>query len=408
MIIKQIKGEDFLPLCLYQTNKIEMGEAEIIETNMLGKDAHSLAREFDMSTSLRPNVTRIVYHGSISLPPDENLTNDQFKEIGTEFLEKMGFDNNQYFIVRHYDSEHPHIHIITSRIKLDGKIVSDKWDFRRAEKLAREFEVRYGLKQIKNSNEVERKALSKGIVENFKRTGKIPSKIQLQEIVSDSIENSKSTNEFITNINKHGANVVFHHSENRIFGVSFELEGVAFKASQLGKSFSWNQLKNKINYEHEREFKSIIETNGRGAQKDSRGPSESIADYKSSKYRRFEKPANPDSRTNGKYSKFSKERDIASKRQADRFSDLNKSSREDHRGSTKSTEQIDKNETKSGIQNLLNSISHRSGFEPGNVLATLHNGTGLTGNASEMDSLEHEQNREKMKKRKKRKPRISN
>ena len=108
MIIKQIKGENFTPLCIYQFQKIDKKEAEIIDSNMLGDSALSLSREFNISADQRPNLKKTVYHASLSIHPEEKLTNNQFRKIGKEFLQKMGFDNNQYLMVRHYDSKHPH------------------------------------------------------------------------------------------------------------------------------------------------------------------------------------------------------------------------------------------------------------------------------------------------------------
>lgn len=58
MIIKQIKGENFAPLCVYQFQKIDKKEAEIIDSNMLGDSALSLAREFQISADQRPNLKK--------------------------------------------------------------------------------------------------------------------------------------------------------------------------------------------------------------------------------------------------------------------------------------------------------------------------------------------------------------
>jgi len=46
----------------------------------------------------------------------------------------MEFDENQYVIYRHTDTEHDHIHIIANRIRvIDGSAVSDSWNYRRSD-----------------------------------------------------------------------------------------------------------------------------------------------------------------------------------------------------------------------------------------------------------------------------------
>ncbi|MDH8062052.1 relaxase, partial [Klebsiella pneumoniae] len=39
----------------------------------------------------------------------------------------------------------------------------------------------------------------------------------------------------------------------RMNGFSFEYNGIVFKASQLGKGYSWAELQNKIDYQAERD-----------------------------------------------------------------------------------------------------------------------------------------------------------
>ncbi len=377
MIIKQIKGENFTPLCIYQFQKIDKKEAKIIDSNMLGDSALSLSREFNISTDQRPNLKKIVYHASLSIHPEEKLTNNQFRKIGKEFLQKMGFGNNQFLMVRHYDAEHPHIHIISSRVKLNGEVVSDKWDYRRAEKLAREFEKKYNLKEVQNSTETEKKALSKGIIENFKRTGNLPVKSQLQEVVSSSLEDSNNIRDLITKVNENGANIIFHHSDKKIFGLSFELDGVAFKASQLGKAYSWNKIKTKLKYDHEREFKSIIQTNGRGAETNLRPAGGQVAPNQLEKYRGAKQLFDSDSKINYKVDKLTQERISINKRESVRLQDATEQSQKYDRTSGTDSKQNEQDKEQSKDQNIPDSNLSRSIVESINVLGSIFYGDQL-------------------------------
>ncbi len=102
MIGKQAKGKGFRGLLEYLESK---EEAEIIGSNMLGSDARSLAAEFKVSRQLNPRLNKAVYHCSLSLPHHENLSNKQWLSFCQDYLEGMGFDDNQYVIYRHSDLE---------------------------------------------------------------------------------------------------------------------------------------------------------------------------------------------------------------------------------------------------------------------------------------------------------------
>lgn len=122
MIGKQIKGRSFSKLLAYLLGK---EGARVIGSNMEGSNPRELAAEFRFSERLNPRVQRVVYHASLSLPPEEHLEDDEWGAIAQKYLHTMGFDMNQYVVVRHTDREHDHAHIVANRIRLDGTTVSD-------------------------------------------------------------------------------------------------------------------------------------------------------------------------------------------------------------------------------------------------------------------------------------------
>ncbi|WP_431193590.1 relaxase/mobilization nuclease domain-containing protein [Trichocoleus desertorum] len=77
--------------------------------NTEGTTPQELAAEFQFSQQLNPRVNRVVYHASLSLTHSEHLENDIWHEIAKKYLQAMGFDMNQYAVVRHRDRDHAHI-----------------------------------------------------------------------------------------------------------------------------------------------------------------------------------------------------------------------------------------------------------------------------------------------------------
>lgn len=253
MIAKQVKGSGFRGVLNYMDAKVKDGVGELIYSNMLSDNPRGLAKEFGMIRSFKPNVSKSVYHCALSINPEEQLTNEQFCELASEYLDEMGFSNSQYVIYRHTDRDHPHIHIVANRINLDGAVVSDKWDYKRSEEIVRRLEQKYELKQTVSSDKSKASSLSKGQVEKFRRTGEVPIKAQLQVIVNSALEDSATLQEFCDKVKEYGADVELHtNSNDKVYGVSFELDGIAMKGSSLGRAYSLNKIIKQINQNNER------------------------------------------------------------------------------------------------------------------------------------------------------------
>lgn len=150
MIVKSIKGKGFRGLLDYvltgSIDGTDQQRAVVIGGNMAGTTARELAAEFGALRKLRPQLGKAVAHFSLSLPPSERDVSDEgFRSIAERFLLGMDYDHVPYLIVRHHDTEHAHIHIVASRVRTDGSVVSDKNDFHKAQTLSREIEVEFDL-----------------------------------------------------------------------------------------------------------------------------------------------------------------------------------------------------------------------------------------------------------------------
>jgi len=160
MIGKISKGTSFRGALDYLETKVDEGKGERIGGNMYGMDSRQLSTEFGISRSLRPNLSRAVFHASLNLAPGETATNEEFQKMAEIYLKEMGFSDCQYVVYRHFDREHQHIHLVISRITLEGDVVSEKGDFGRSEKIMRKLEHEFGLSQVIDSSQAKNKQLS--------------------------------------------------------------------------------------------------------------------------------------------------------------------------------------------------------------------------------------------------------
>lgn len=268
MIAKSVKGKGFRGALEYDLTK-EQGR--VIDKNMAGKSPRELAAEFGEIRKLRPNLGRAVLHVSLSAAPTEKLTDEQWREIGKRYMDGMGLEKNQFVITRHTDTEHEHIHILANRIRFDGSVTSDSQDYKRQETIMRELERDYGLQRVAPSSEAKRKAPTKGEIECGIRTGQPSARQQLQQLADSAAKDCGSFTAYQERLEAAGVELVpvVQLEGAKLSGLSYRLDGVTMKGSDLGKSYSAAGLaKRGVTYEQDRDFaavRSSIERDARRA-----------------------------------------------------------------------------------------------------------------------------------------------
>ena len=258
MIAKAIKGRGFRYALEYLLS--ESKDGRIIDSNMSNRTPRGLAKEFGVIRKLRPNLGKAVLHVSLSAAPGEHLTDDQWREIGTRYLRKMGFTDNQYVMVRHKDTEHEHIHILANRITHAGDVVSDSQDYKRQEAVMREIEKSYRLQRVQPSSEAQRKAPTRGEIQRGLRTGQPSAKQVLQRLCDAAAKNCHSFTEYLERLEAAGVEVipVVQQSGAHISGLSYRLDGTIMKGSDLGRSYTAAGIQKKgITYEQDRDFPAV-------------------------------------------------------------------------------------------------------------------------------------------------------
>lgn len=257
MIAKMSKGKGFRGALNYDLNK-EKGA--IISTNMAGKNARELAAEFGEIRKLRPNLGRAVMHVSLSAALGEKLSDEKWQGIGQRYLRGMGFNDNQFVMTRHTDTEHEHIHILANRITLGGEVVSDGQDWKRQENIMREIERDFGLQRVAPSAEAERRAPTKGEVEQHARTGQPSARQQLQQLCDGAAKGCTSFSEYQERLEELGVELVpvAQLQGAKLSGLSYRLDGVTMKGSDLGKSYTAAGIQKRgISYEQDRDFEAV-------------------------------------------------------------------------------------------------------------------------------------------------------
>lgn len=139
MIAKIMKGSDFKGVVYYILN--DGKGTQIIDSDCLFLENNdTIAQGFTGQARMNPRVTKAVGHIALSFSKEDEprLDNASLVRIAREYMEKMGIRNTQYIIGRHFDKEHPHVHIAYNRIDNNGKTISDRNDRFRSERICKE------------------------------------------------------------------------------------------------------------------------------------------------------------------------------------------------------------------------------------------------------------------------------
>ncbi|HBU6538339.1 TPA: relaxase/mobilization nuclease domain-containing protein [Citrobacter freundii] len=235
----------------------------VIGCNMDGSNAGELIAEFNATKALRPDLAKPVWHNSLRLPKNEALTDAQWSEIADDYMSRMGFSETHLrCYVLHDDAAGQHIHIIASRIELSsGKLYLGKNENLISTRIIQDLEQDYQLTRTKGPKASPaapsptpklKKSRNEMMIE--KRTGELCPKGFIQNALNELLDTRQSITDFVQQLVAQNIRPIPNiASTGRMNGFSFEYNGIAFKASQLGKGYSWSALQSRIDYQQERD-----------------------------------------------------------------------------------------------------------------------------------------------------------
>ncbi|HDR1999134.1 TPA: relaxase/mobilization nuclease domain-containing protein [Escherichia coli] len=217
-----------------------------------------LTDEFKIVSSFRQDIKKPVFHAFLSLPKNEHLTDEQWQEIAKDYLKEMNIDieKHQYICVRHNDTDQDHIHIVANRVGLDGSVWLGQHSAFNTIAACERLEIKHNLTitQGLKGQKSEVSAPTKNEIEMALRTGEKPARLVLQASLQAAMTGKPDLETFVERLQAVGIEPRFNvASTGNVAGVSFSVNDIAFKGSQLGKKYSWNTIKGKVKYDKNRD-----------------------------------------------------------------------------------------------------------------------------------------------------------
>lgn len=215
------------------------------------KDSNSIIKSFVVQSELNARVTKPVGHISLdfSVQDKEKLSNDFMCKVADEYLNKMGILNTQFVIVRHYDKEHPHIHIVFNRVNDLGKTISNKNDRYRSEKICKELTLKYKLYYAKGKENVK--------VHRLKEPDK--TKYEIYNCLKEIVPKCKNWIQLETKLKDKGITINYkcRGKTNVVQGISFTKNRLKYNGSKIDRQFSYSKIKYQLEQNKLQEYISL-------------------------------------------------------------------------------------------------------------------------------------------------------
>lgn len=253
MIGKITKGKSFSGCIKYILDK-EKGTKLLDAQGVRLKSNESIIQSFVMQAKLRPTLAKGVGHIALSFSAEDKvkLTDELMVKVAREYLQKMGIKDTQYIIARHFDKEHPHIHICFNRVDNQGKTISDKNDRHRNTKICRELTEKHGLYIASGKEQVK--------AHRLKEPDK--TKYEVYNTIKDTLPKCKNWEDLTKILQKQGIETQFKYKgqSDEKQGVIFNKGEYSFNGSKVDRLFSYSKIDYQLKQNSQEQSKTISQS----------------------------------------------------------------------------------------------------------------------------------------------------
>ncbi len=119
-------GHSIQRIFYYNESKVKEGVAECIGAGNYPVDVEKLSTTMKLNrllkqTALNENVTRNSVHISLNFDAaDAALSREKLMQIADAYMQGIGFSEQPYLVYQHHDAGHPHIHLVSIKVRADG------------------------------------------------------------------------------------------------------------------------------------------------------------------------------------------------------------------------------------------------------------------------------------------------
>lgn len=254
IIAKIVKGSNFRGVVNYILDK-EKDSKILVCDGLFSENKYKIVMSFEAQSGINPRVTKPVGHIALAFSREDEhrLTDRTMAGIALEYLERMGIKNTQVLVVRHFDKEHPHVHIAFNRIANDGRTISDRNERIRSTRICKELTRKYGLYVSEGKEKVK--------LHRLKEPDK--TRYELYFLLKSEVSRCGNWRQLAANLDKQGVEMQFKHKgkSDEVQGVVFSKNGYSFSGSKIDRRFSYSKIDAALSANRQEERQRIMTGN---------------------------------------------------------------------------------------------------------------------------------------------------
>ena len=254
MIAKIVKGSNFRGVVNYILDKEKDAEI-LVSDGLFSEDKDTIVMSFEAQSGMNPRVTKPVGHIALAFSREDEhrLTDRTMAGFALEYLERMGIKDTQVLVVRHFDKEHPHVHIAFNRIANDGRTISDRNERIRSTHICKELTRKYGLYVSEGKEKVK--------LHRLKEPDK--TRYELYFLLKSEVSRCGNWRQFAANLDKQGVEMQFKYKgkSDEVQGIVFSKNGYSFSGSKIDRRFSYSKIDEVLNTNRQEEQQRMMTVN---------------------------------------------------------------------------------------------------------------------------------------------------
>ena len=254
MIAKIVKGSNFRGVVNYILDKEKDAEI-LVSDGLFSEDKDTIIMSFEAQSGMNPRVTKPVGHIALAFSREDEhrLTDRTMAGIALEYLERMSIKDTQVLVVRHFDKEHPHVHIAFNRIANDGRTISDRNERIRSTRICKELTRKYGLYVSEGKEKVK--------LHRLKEPDK--TRYELYFLLKSEVSRCGNWRQFAANLDKQGVEMQFKYKgkSDEVQGIVFSKNGYSFSGSKIDRRLSYSKIDEVLNTNRQEEQQRMMTVN---------------------------------------------------------------------------------------------------------------------------------------------------
>ncbi len=202
---------------------------------IMGKKRNQIIASFELQAMKNPRISNPAGHITLSFAAEDRrkLSDAKMLQIAESYIKSMGLDKTQWIVVRHYETDKPHCHIVFNMVGDNGKRMESGRNRYRNKRVCEALTKRFRLALPKN----ETPDLDK--LHGIERA-----KAEIRIAAIEALKVSHDWNSFARELAKKNIRLIpkYRRGTTEMQGVSFQMGDYKLKGSDIGEAFKYRNL----------------------------------------------------------------------------------------------------------------------------------------------------------------------